>query len=131
MPGLPRAKAVFPTTLLLAVWAGSLPCAAGAWAADSSPIAIQNELVRVALDDQGRLSELTNLRTHWNYAGQARLWRIFYRTGPVDAEALFGREAEDRGRRPDLKVRFDRLQSTDHKPPTFLNCRRCARRATT
>lgn len=118
MPGLPRAKAVFPTTLLLAVWAGSLPCAAGAWAADSSPIAIQNELVRVALDDQGRLSELTNLRTHWNYAGQARLWRIFYRTGDrLDAEALApAGKPKIAADGPTLKVRFDRLQSTDHKP---------------
>lgn len=41
--------------------------------------AIQNEKVRVALDEGARPVELTNRATGWNYAGSARVWRMFYR----------------------------------------------------
>lgn len=45
---------------------------------------VANEYVRLAVDEQGRLCELTNLNTNHNYAGQEGLWRLIYQ----DQDAL-------------------------------------------
>jgi hypothetical protein len=82
-------------------------------AAETRPLAIQNQKVRVALDDSARLVELTNRSTNWNYAGGGGLWRVFYRVGDLSeteavAPAARPKIAVDASA---ITVRYDSLES--------------------
>lgn len=84
-------------------------------AAEAAPRTIQNEAVRMAVDADGSLTQLTNLRTGWNYAGRQRLWRIFYTKGDVrDLEALVpvGAAPQITVAGSTLVVRYGSLEST-------------------
>ena len=48
-----------------------------AWAKKAQ---LKNEFVEVAVDKDGNLTSLTNLRTGHNYASGGYLWRMFYDT---------------------------------------------------
>ena len=63
------------SALLLAL----LLCAVcpSAWA---KSFQLKNELVKVAIDKDGNLTSLTNLKTGHNYASGGYLWRMFYDT---------------------------------------------------
>ena len=48
-----------------------------AWAKTAQ---LKNEFVEVAVDKDGNLTKLTNLKTGHNYASSGYLWRMFYDT---------------------------------------------------
>jgi hypothetical protein len=86
-------------------------------APESRPSCIQNALLRVAVDRQGHLAELTNLRTGSNYAGNQRLWRIFYSASDVrDVEASAAGAPQVTADDASITVRYDVLQSPQQKP---------------
>jgi hypothetical protein len=85
--------------------------------AADAPATIQNEAVRVAFDAAGNLTELTNVRSGWNYAGRQGLWRVFYTQDDVrDIEALAGAEPKVTADASSITVRYEGLQSRNQKP---------------
>lgn len=81
------------------------------------PARIENGLVRVAVDGEGRLTELTNLRTDSNYAGKQPLWRIFYSASDVrDIEALPSGQPQIASDAASITIHYRALQSPQHNP---------------
>ena len=85
--------------------------------AAARPAVIENDLVRVALDEHLCLAELVNRQSDWNYAGRRCLWRLFYRQSDrFDAEA-FAAGAPTITREPSVvKLRYDSLESSAREP---------------
>ena len=85
-------------------------------AAEPAPAVIQNEAVRVAIDASGRLCELANRRSGWDYAGKQRLWRIFYTENEVrDIEAVAAGAPKITVDGSCITVRYDALESPQNK----------------
>ncbi|MBN2375436.1 MAG: hypothetical protein JXD22_03480 [Sedimentisphaerales bacterium] len=73
---------------------------------------IGNKVVQVSMNAAGELTELTNLRSGWNYAGQRRIWRIFYTQNEVsDNEALAVSDPKITADEKSIKLRYDTLKS--------------------
>lgn len=86
-------------------------------AAETAPSTIQNQAVRVAVDAAGNLTQLTNVRTGWNYAGKQSLWRIFYTENDVrDIEALAVAAPRVTVQGSTITVRYEGLQSRAKRP---------------
>jgi hypothetical protein len=55
---------------------------------------IENDGIRLVLDDGGNLIELTNRRTGQNYAGGRSLWRLIYQEGEAFENQLLAEEVQ-------------------------------------
>jgi len=101
------------TLCLYAACALIAPAPAGG----ATPLLLENNAVRVAVDAQGHLAELLNRNSGWNYAGQQPLWRIFYTAADVrdiEARAATAPQVAVEGSR--LTVRYAGLESPQKKP---------------
>lgn len=85
--------------------------------AQAGPAAIENALVRVAVDESGNLVTLANRHTDWNYAGAQPLWRIFCTENDVrDIEALPAAPPTVAADATSLTIRYAALQTSQKKP---------------
>jgi hypothetical protein len=91
-------------------------CAAAAQTAEPTRTTIHNDLVRVTIDAEGRLAELANVRTKWNYAANQGLWRIFYTENEVrDVEATAAGQPQVVADASGITLRYDALESPQKK----------------
>jgi hypothetical protein len=87
-------------------------------AAPAKDAALDNGLVRVAVDAQARLVELKDCRSGVNYAGAQPVWRMFYRQNEVlDIEACAPPAAPTiTADAQSLVIRYPSLVTKDGKP---------------
>lgn len=87
-------------------------------AAPGNGAALENGLVRVAVDGQARLVELKNGRTGADYAGAQPVWRMFYRQNEVlDIEAFAPPAAPTiTADARNLVIRYPGLVTKDQRP---------------
>jgi hypothetical protein len=79
-------------------------------------LTIDNGAIRLAVDEQGRLYELTRLSSGRNYAGGEPLWRLYYQKGQRFQNELVASSAAGRLEcinETALRLSYDRLRSID------------------
>ncbi len=78
----------------------------------SADVVLENSDVRLAVDESGNLTALTNRHTGYNYASGKPLWRIFYRHGDVYENEVLPEKsvASVKRERDALVLRYQRVE---------------------